>query len=130
MSIYKNVLSWNDVCSLTSQGLSALAKISRSARTWASWSFLCYEQVNTRFLAQSQEREYHGTHHFLFDERLERVDLAIVLPLDQPHFTKGTLADDFERVVVLRSLVGAKESQEVSLGTAHAVGLALFSGSR
>jgi hypothetical protein len=37
------------------------------------------------------------SYHFLFDKRFQRVDLAVVLSLDELDFSEGTLADDLQR---------------------------------
>lgn len=66
------------------------------------------------------------TYHFLLDERLQRVHLAIVLSLYQSDFTESTLANDLQRVVVLRLFTSTQESQKVGLRFPHRVLLPLF----
>lgn len=45
------------------------------------------------------------THHLLLDKRLERIDLAVVTPLDQLDLSKSTLADNLERGEVVGLLL-------------------------
>ena len=60
-------------------------------------------------------------HHLLFDKRLERIDLAVVAPLDQLDLSKSTLADNLERGEVVGLLLCPQEAQVFDFGTAHAV---------
>lgn len=48
--------------------------------------------------------------HLCFDQRLERVDLAVVLPLYKLDFTKSTFANDLEGGVVLRPLTRTQKA--------------------
>ena len=66
------------------------------------------------------------TYHFLLDERLECIHLAVVLSLYQSDFTKSTLANDLQRVIVLRLFTSTQESQEVGFRFTHRVLLPLF----
>ena len=66
------------------------------------------------------------THHLLFDQRFERIDLAIVAPLHELNLSKGTLADNLERGEVVGLFLGAQEAQVFYFGAAHAVLLADF----
>ena len=49
--------------------------------------------------------------HFTLDERLHSVDLAILLLLYKLHFSKSTLSDDLQSLVVVWRILGSQESQ-------------------
>jgi hypothetical protein len=49
--------------------------------------------------------------HFRLDQGLHGIDLAISLLLNQLDFSKGTLSDNLDRVVVLGLILGAQETQ-------------------
>jgi len=55
------------------------------------------------------------TYHLGLDKRFESIDFLITLPLHKFDFTKGTLANDFQRAVVLRAFGSSEETQEVGL---------------
>jgi hypothetical protein len=57
----------------------------------------------------------------LFDERLQGVDLAVVLPLDKLHLSESTLANDFQCREVLGLFLCSQEAQIFNLSTSHAV---------
>jgi hypothetical protein len=51
-----------------------------------------------------------------------------MLALHELDFTKGSLSNNLERRVVLRSLAGTKETEEVCFGATHTSRLLLFAG--
>jgi hypothetical protein len=118
------VLSWKVVCSLTTQGLSASARISLSERTCASWSFLNFLDVSHN----ACWRLCPPTYHLGFDERLQRIDLSIILSLDQLDLTKSTLTNNFDSLKILRSFLCPQEAKEFSFSFAHLVLLLLLTG--
>ena len=96
--------------------------MSRSARTWASWSFLnCGASISHDPLL-----DLVSTYHFSLDKRLEGIDFSIMLALHKLDFTKGSLADNLEGCVVLRPFAGTEETEEVCLGATHTSRLLLF----
>ena len=70
------------------------------------------------------------TYHLGLDKRFESVDLLITLPLHKLDFTKGTLADDLQCAVVLRTFGSSEETQEVGLLLLGGVLLLLLTGIR
>jgi hypothetical protein len=66
------------------------------------------------------------SHHLLLDERLESVDLAVVLSLDKLDLSESALSDDLEGRKVLRPLLGPQEAQVFDLSASHAVLLLCF----
>lgn len=70
------------------------------------------------------------TYHLGLDKRFEGVDFLITLPLHKLDFTKGTLADDLQCAVVLRTLSSSEETQEVGLLLLGGVLLLLLTGIR
>lgn len=67
-------------------------------------------------------------YHLALDERLKRINLAIILPLHQLDLTECSLADNFKRCKVLWLFLGAEETEILSFGTTHVVALLLFPG--
>jgi len=70
------------------------------------------------------------TYHLGLDKRFEGVDLLITLPLHKLDFTKGTLADNLQCAVVLRTFGSSEETQEVGLLLLGGVLLLLLTGIR
>ena len=61
-----------------------------------------------------------SSYHFLLDQRLQRIDLAVVLALNKLDFSESTLTDDLESGEVVWLLLGSQESQVLDFGIAHA----------
>lgn len=55
------------------------------------------------------------TYHFSFDEGLQGIDLAVVLPLHELHLTERSLTNDLDRDEVLWLLPRPQEAQEPHL---------------
>lgn len=61
-----------------------------------------------------------SSYHFLLDQRLQRIDLAVVLALNKLDFSESTLTDDLESGEVVWLLLRSQESQVLDFGIAHA----------
>jgi hypothetical protein len=59
-------------------------------------------------------------YHFLLDQRLQRIDLAVVLALNKLDLSKSTLTDNLESGEVVWLLLCSQESQVLDFGIAHA----------
>lgn len=60
-------------------------------------------------------------YHFLLDQRLKRIDLAVVSALNKLDLSKGTLTNDFQRREVVWLFLRSQESQVLNLSVSHAV---------
>jgi hypothetical protein len=61
-----------------------------------------------------------SSYHFLLDQRLQRIDLAVILALNKLDFSESTLTDDLESGEVVWLLLCSQESQVLDFGIAHA----------
>lgn len=66
-------------------------------------------------------------YHLLLDKRFERIDLAVVAPLDKLDLSESTLADNLQCREVVWLLLCPQEAQVFDFGTAHAVLFGPFS---
>lgn len=79
-------------------------------------------------LATKRVQTFRLAYHFRFDERLQGINLSIVLTLNQLHFAKSTFANDLDRLEVLWSLLCSQEAKEFSFSFAHLVLLLFLAG--
>ena len=60
------------------------------------------------------------SYHLLLDQRLQRIDLAVVLALNKLDLSESTLADNLEGGEVVWLLLCSQESQVLDFSIAHA----------
>jgi hypothetical protein len=57
------------------------------------------------------------THHFGLDKRLEGIYFAIIFPLHQTDLSKGTFANDFDGLKIIRPFFGSQKAEILSLSS-------------